>query len=99
MSSSAIATCLLTILDGNPDALVAPFDSVPVTRTRPTSAVLITWVPPSACLSRPTMLMTRSRVYLAGDQVGGRADQRRVRVGGSRPRNSRRCRGRLRSPR
>ena len=30
-----------------------PFDSVLTTRTRPTSRSLPTWVPPSACLSRP----------------------------------------------
>ena len=36
-----------------------PFDSVLTTRTRPTSAVERTWVPPSACLSMPSMSMIR----------------------------------------
>jgi hypothetical protein len=33
--------------------LIRPFDSYPVTRMRPTSRVLATWVPPSAWRSRP----------------------------------------------
>ena len=43
-----------------------PLDSVLVTVTRPTSAVVATCVPPSACLSSPTMSMTRRGSTEAG---------------------------------
>src|SRR5579863_3455226 len=46
-----------------------PFDSVFTTRMRPTSSVRRTWVPPSACLSRPTMSITRSSVTDGGTRL------------------------------
>ena len=55
-----------------------PFDSVFTTRTRPTSAVDRTCVPPSACLSIPTMSITRIGSTDVGDQRHLRADQVRV---------------------
>ena len=44
----------------------------------PTSAVESTWVPPSACRSRPTMSMTRSGSISCGIRLADGADQRRV---------------------
>ena len=55
--------------------LPLPFDSVFTTRMRPTSSVVRTWVPPSACLSRPTMSTTRISVHRLGDQVDLGADE------------------------
>ena len=46
-----------------------PLDSVLTTRTRPISAVLWTWVPPSACLSSPTMSTTRTSGTLSGTRL------------------------------
>src|SRR5580658_4625288 len=46
--------------------LPLPFDSVFRTLMWPTSAVLRTWVPPSACLSRPTMSTTRISLTESG---------------------------------
>ena len=68
--------------------LPLPFDSVLTTRMRPTSPVDRTWVPPSACLSRPDDVddadlrhRLRDHVDLGADEVlvldGDRAGQER----------------------
>ena len=82
--------------------LPLPFDSVFMTSNRPTSPVERTCVPPSACLSRPTMSTTRISVHRLGDQVDLGADQVLVHrppsvAGGTTPRSAGRPRSR-RSP-
>jgi hypothetical protein len=61
--------------------LALPLDSVPVTATEPISAVLRTWVHPSACLSRPTISITRSGSISRGIRCAAIPDQCGVRVG------------------
>src|SRR5688572_17633461 len=49
--------------------LIRPLFSFLVILTRPTSRVLATWVPPSACWSIPSMLMTRISWMAAGRRL------------------------------
>jgi hypothetical protein len=52
---------LRSVTDGDADALVRPALRLGLRHLDPADlAVLATWVPPSACLSSPTMSMTRS---------------------------------------
>ena len=74
--------------------LPLPLLSVLTTRIRPTSSVRRTCVPPSACLSSPTMSTTRISGHRLGDEAHLGADQvlvpeRRRREAGRPPRTGR----------
>src|SRR5262249_23156864 len=49
--------------------LLLPFDRVPTTLIPPTSRVLATWVPPSACRSSPTISTVRISLIPSGSRL------------------------------